>query len=624
MSFAQLSPPPSLSLSTKQTPLSLLTLCTHLQEANQVHAHMIKSSQISHTYSASRLAEFYAVSDRGSLECAEKLLSSVHEPYTFIWNIVLRGNLKHKRPFNAFQLFDQMLNNSVPPDHFTFTFLLKACTQLSDPERIGKQVHCQIIKYGHERNVYVETKLIHFYAVCGLLVDAHKVFDESTDLGVVAWNTMLECYANNRDGESLHLLFDRMPVRDVVSWNTMISFYVQVGRIKEAMEMFRRMQGSGEKPNVVTLVSVLSAVSQSGALAQGKWIHSYIKRNGLDLDENLGSAMINMYAKCGCLEGAIEVFNETKNKRSADTWNAMISGLSTNGQSRKAVELFGEMESAGVKPNAITFSCVLNACSHGGLVEEGTVCFRKMIEVYEIKPDIAHYGCMVDLFGRVGLFEKAKEILKTMPMQPDAVMWRALTSACRIYKNTEMGEQAGLQLMEQAPDDHTSYVLLSNIYAISGKWDRVHKVRKMMWERGVKKPPGSSSIELGGIVHEFVVGDATHVRKKEIYMMLDEMGERLKLAGYEPDTNEVLLDIDEEEMKHTSLAHHSEKLAVAFGFISTIPRTTIRVVKNLRVCNDCHSSMKLLSKIYSRDIIIRDSNRFHHFREGLCSCMDFW
>ncbi|OVA15413.1 Pentatricopeptide repeat [Macleaya cordata] len=583
---------------------------------------MIKSSQFSDPYSASRLAEFYAISDHGSLKYAEEVLNSVQEPYPFLWNILIRGNLKNQNPLKSILLYDQMLRKSVEPDHFTFTFLLKACTQLPAPA-IGKQLHCQIIKLGYDFGGYIRNKLIHLYSISGSISDARKIFDKSTELDIVTWNSMLEAYADCKDSESLHKLFDEMPYRDVVSWNTVIGFYVQVGEFKEAIEMFRRMQENGEFANRVTLISVLSAVASLGALAQGRWVHAYIDKHGIELDENLGSALINMYAKCGCLDGAIHAFRKTS-KKSVDTWNSMISGLAANGQSLKAIELFSQMESLGVKPNAITFSCVLNACSHGGFVEDGVKNFRKMSEIYKITPDIAHYGCMVDLFGRAGLLDKAEEIIRTMPMKPDKVMWKALLGACRIHRNFETGERAGLRLLELAPDDHASYVLLSNIYAVADKWDEVHKVRKMMWERGIKKLPGCSSIELDGVVHEFIVGDITHLRKKEIYEMLDEMGEKLKVAGYKPDTEQVLLDIEEEEVKQTSLGHHSEKLAIAFGFISTRPRTTIRVVKNLRVCSDCHSVMKLLSKIYNRDIIIRDSNRFHHFRDGSCSCMDYW
>ncbi|KAF5198786.1 Pentatricopeptide repeat-containing protein [Thalictrum thalictroides] len=604
------------------TNLSLLQISTHLQEAKQIHALMIKSSQINDTYSASRLAEFYSISDNGNLSYAEKILNSVQEPYPFLWNTLIRGNMKNQNPNKALLLYNEMFRRSVEPDHFTFTFVLKACTQLSAPE-FGKQVHCHIVKCGLDSKVYIRNKLIHLYAVSGSVKCARKLFDTSTELNIVTWNSMLECYADNGDKESLHQLFDEMPVKDVVSWNTIIAFYVQVEDFKGAMEMFRKMQDNGEDLSKVTLVSALSAVACLGALAQGRWIHLYIDKHGIELDEILGSALVNMYAKCGCVEGSIQAFNETR-KKSVDTWNAMISGLAANGKSLKAIEHFSKMESARIRPNAITFSSVLNACSHGGLVEDGSTFFRKMTDVYGIKPDIVHYGCMIDLFGRAGMFDKAEEMIGTMPMKPDAVIWKALLGACRIHRNLELGEKAGTELINLAPDDHASYVLLSNIYAMANNWSGVHRVRKTMWERGIKKPPGCSSIELDGVVHEFVVGDTTHSQKEDIYKMLDEMREKVELSGYKPKTEQVLLDIEEEDVKQSSLDHHSEKLAVAFGFISTSPKTIIRVVKNLRVCSDCHSVMKLLSKSYERDIIIRDSNRFHHFRDGSCSCKDYW
>ncbi|XP_052170520.1 pentatricopeptide repeat-containing protein At5g48910-like [Diospyros lotus] len=610
--------------STLKANLSLTQLCTHLQlqEAKQVHALMIKTSQISDSYSASRLAEFYAVSDNGNLEYAENLVGYMEEPYTFAWNTLIRGHLKRNSTQTAISLYAQMLCKDVEPDCYTFTLVLKACTGLSQADA-GKQFHCQIIKRGLEDGVFIRNKLIHVYAVSGSMGDAQKVFDGSPEWDIVTWNSLLEGYAENGYTESLHQLFDSMPCRDVVSWNTMIGYHVNVGEFVEAMEVFRRMQHEGKQPDKVTLVSVLTAIAHLGALAQGKWIHAYIRKQRIGLDENLGSALVNMYSKCGCLEGATLAFNETKRK-SLDTWNALLGGLAANGRSSEAIYLFSRMENSKVGPNAITFSCLLNACSHGGLVEDGLAYFSKMRVVYGIEPDIVHYGCVVDLLGRAGQFDKLEEIMRSMPMKPDAIMLKALLGACKIHKNFRMGEKAGLQLIELAPNDHGSYVLLSNMYAMANEWDHVHTLRKTMLDKGIMKPPGCSSIEVDGLVHEFIVGDISHYRRKEIYGMLDEMRGKLKVAGYEPDTEQVLLDIDNEEVKQSSLGHHSEKLAVAFGFISTTPGTPIRVIKNLRMCSDCHSALKLLSVIYNRHLIIRDSNRFHHFQEGSCSCRDYW
>ncbi|GAB4840194.1 hypothetical protein Ancab_020959 [Ancistrocladus abbreviatus] len=366
------------------------------------------------------------------------------------------------------------------------------------------------------------------------------------------------------------------------------------------------MKEEGESIDRVTLISVLAAVSHLGAQGLGHWVDASMDKLKIELDENLGSALINMYAKCGCVEGAIGAFYRTKRK-GVDTWNALISGLAVNGQSATAIEFFSKMESSNLKPNAITFSSVLNACSHGGLVKDGLRLFDKMRTYYGIDPDIVHYGCLVDLLSRAALFDKVEEILESMPMQPDAVMLKALLSACRVPKNFNLGKKAGQWLLELPPDDHAGYILLSNIYALEGNLASVHEMRKEMRKKGIRIQTGCSSIEVNDSIHEFVVGDITHPKKDEIYQMLDEMVQRLKMSAYEPDLDQVLLDIDEQDMKHTALFHHSEKLAVAFGLISTSPGTTIRVVKNLRMCSDCHSAFKLLSSIYSRIIIVRDS-----------------
>ncbi|KAL8137642.1 hypothetical protein V2J09_003643 [Rumex salicifolius] len=615
----------AISLPPKPNPnpnISLLSLCNHLQEAKQVHAVLIKSSQISDPYSAARLAEFYAVSDHGSLHLAQLLVNSFHDPNTFAWNALIRGHLKNRNHQTAIKVYSQMLQKSVSPDQYTFTLNLKACAQLRDLG-ILRQICSHIVKHGLEKSGFVVNKLIHVYSVCGSVLDARKVFDRCPDRDVVTWNSMLQGYAENGDEMSLHKLFDEMPERDVVSWNTLLAYYVEVGEFKAAVELFRRMEKDGEKMDSVTLISVLTAAAHMGTLGIGQWVHSCILRSNIDVDENLGSALVNMYAKCGCMEGAINAFSMTKRK-TVDVWNALISGLAVNGQSAEAVKCLSKMEASNVKPDAITFSALLNACSHGGLVEDGVRLFNKMRTHYRIIPDIVHYGCLVDLLSRAGLFSKVKEVMDSMAMEPDTVMWKAVLSACRVHKNLNIAEKAGHKLLELAPNDHTTCVLLSNVYAAAGKRSEAYNLRKIMRSEKMIKQPGCSSIEVDGVIHEFLAGDLNHCRKDEIYRMLEEMLERLAGYGYKPDKEQVLLDVDEEDVKCVSLAHHSEKLAVAFGLISTTKGTVIRVVKNLRICGDCHAAFKLIAVIYNRNIIVRDSNRFHHFSKGSCSCGDYW
>jgi pentatricopeptide repeat protein len=529
-------------------------------------------------------------------------------------------------PHLALRLFDHLLRSGADPDPAAYALALASCAGGRD-RAAAAQLHAHAAKRGvlasHRR---VRGRLVHAYAVCGMLPHARRVFDGGTDNDMFAWNCLLRGYAQEGgDADALHDFFARMPSRDSVSWNTVLSWCVANGEYDEAIAVFREMLARQEcQPDRVTLVSVVSATAYLGALALGLWAHAYVIRKGVEVDEKLSSALINMYSKCGFIEGAVYVFENAAVKMSLDTWNAMLAGFTANGCSTRALELFTRMESKGLVPNKITFNSILNACSHGGLVDEGIRYFERMSRVYGIEPDIAHYGCMVDLFSRAGMFEKAEEIIQIMPMEPDASMLKALLGACRTHKNLELGKKAGQRLIEAAPNDHAGYVLLSNIYALDGNWGGVHKVRKLMLDHGVLKIPGSSSVELNGVIHEFISGDKSHSGKRDIYKMLSEICQRLKNTGYTPDTSQVLLDIDDEDVKESSLALHSEKLAIAFGLISTAPGTPIRVVNNLRICGDCHHAIKLLSKIYRRSIIVRDANRFHHFREGSCSCRDYW
>lgn len=300
-----------------------------------------------------------------------------------------------------------------------------------------------------------------------------------------------------------------------------------------------------------------------------------------------------------------------------------INGLAINGQARQALDLFSQMVIEGIKPNEVTFIGILNACSHSRLVSEGCNFFESMSKVYKLKPNAHHYCCLVDLYGRAGMIKEAQNVIKTMPFKPTSAILGALLNACRIHGERELGETVGKKLLELEPNQSGRYVLLSNIYAASGKWDHVATLRRLMREKGINKTPGCSFIDLGGTIHEFIAGDNSHRESKMIYAKLDEMRGELNRAGYKFDRGQVLLDMDEEE-KESAVFHHSEKLAIAFGLIKSDLNSTIRITKNLRVCLDCHSATKLLSKIYAREIIVRDRCRFHHFRDGSCSCMDFW
>lgn len=417
-----------------------------------------------------------------------------------------------------------------------------------------------------------------------------------------------------------------MSRRNIVTWNSVINGFALNGRAGEALALFRRMRDEDEdvEPDGFTVVSLLCACAELGALALGRRVHVYSIKQGLyGRNVHVGNSLVDLYAKCGSVEEGRKVFDEMGSKRNVVSWTSLIVGMAVNGFGKEALELFGAMERERLRPTEITLVGVLYACSHCGLVDEGFQYFDRMREEYGIVPKMEHYGCMVDLLGRAGLVEEAHDYIMTMPVKPNAVIWRTLLGACTMHKKLDLGEVASSKLKELDPGHSGDFVLLSNMYASAGRWRDVQKLRKYMRKGGVKKHPGRSLLELGNSVREFVMGDRSHPMTDEIYEKLEEIAKGLRKEGYVPKTSNVLADIEEEE-KETALGYHSERLAIAFALITTSPGTPIRIVKNLRVCEDCHIVTKLISKVYEREIVVRDRSRFHHFKDGLCSCKDYW
>ncbi|KAJ4969931.1 hypothetical protein NE237_003030 [Protea cynaroides] len=475
------------------------------------------------------------------------------------------------------------------------------------------------------RDIFSWNSMIAGYSKANEIDLARGMFDEMPQKDLVSWNTMIDGYAKCGRCELAREFFDMMPRKDVVSWTAMISGYTFNQRPKEALHLFREMLSVRIRPDAAIVVSVLSAIADLGFIEEGRWIHEYLRAHNFSLSSGfIGSALIDMYAKCGYIEDANRVFMSISHKRRIGDWNSIISGLALHGLGIDALEIFHEMETIGMEPNEITFVGVLNACCHFGLVEEGELCFKLMQENYKISPKIQHFGCMIDLFGRAGNLEKALTIIRDMPMEADDLAWKAMLTACLKHGDVETGVHAAQHVMELAPNDSSGYVLLSNIYAKARRWDDVAKVRSMMRERGIKKIPGCSKVYANGKIHEFLVGmEMDGCYGGMVLSKLEEVVCRLKLEGYEPDLTQVLVDVEEEE-KESWLAVHSEKMAVAFGLISLGKGSLIHIVKNLRVCSDCHSFMKIVSRVYNRKIVVRDQNRFHHFTNGFCSCNEYW
>ncbi|XP_072957396.1 putative pentatricopeptide repeat-containing protein At5g40405 [Typha angustifolia] len=583
-------------------------------------AYAITSGHLHDPFAASRVVQFLL--STGHLQCATSLFSSLAQPDAYTWNAMVAFHADRRMPDSAVAFYFRMRASASPPSVYTFALVVKACV-LGGGVR-GEEVHGQVIKCGAEEFLVVKNSLLSMYSILGLLEDARSLFDKSSNLDTISWNTLISAYGKNGDLGTARELFDEMPERNLVSWSAMIDGYVKNGDFVKALRLFGEMQGERLRPDVVTLVSILKACAQLGALDQGKWVHLYVRRNGIGREGNvvLETALVDMYCKCGCIHEALEVFDGVSSE-DVVLWNAMIGGLAMHGHGERALELFQRMQEKGLVPNEATFVGVLCACSHAGRVDDGKEIFESM-KGYGVTPQREHYGCLADLLGRAGQVEEAEELLLDMPMEPHAAQWGALMSACRTYNKIEVGERVGKRLIALEPDDGGRYVLLANLYAANGRWEDVRDVRRAMEEKGVSKETGCSYIEWNGTVYEFIVGDKSHPQSREIYALLGEIEKKLEGIGYIKDTSQVLVDMDNEEEKGNVLSYHSEKLAMAFGIINISHELPIRIVKNLRVCRDCHTHAKLVSKVYGREIIVRDRHRFHKFREGLCSCNDYW
>ncbi|XP_072953606.1 pentatricopeptide repeat-containing protein At5g48910 [Typha angustifolia] len=619
-----LPPPPPLSYSI----LPSLKTSKTLVDLKQLHALAIKTGQVRDPLVAAEILRCAALSDNRDLSIARLLFDQMPDRNCFSWNTIIRAFAESDdNPLESLVLFLEMLCcDDIQPNQYTFPSVLKACARI-EAILTGKQIHGQTIKLGLVHDGFILTNLVRLYSLCGNMEDALRMVQTSSlsptsEANVVLNNVLIDAYFRLGMVERARQLFDGMPHKSVISWNGMISKYAQIGCFKEAVEVFRTMQLEGVKPNYVSLVSVLPAISRLGALELGKWVHLYINKNGILVDDVLGSALVDMYSKCGNIDKAVQVF-EGLPKKNPITWSALIGALAMHGRASDALDHFSKMEQAGVIPTDVAFIGVLSACSHAGLVKEGRLFFDRMVNVYKLVPRVEHYTCMVDMLGRAGLLDEAEKFIMDMPIKPDDVIYKSLLAACKIHGNADIAMHAAERLLELAPTDGGCYVLLSNTYASSGNWNAMAKMRLMMKELDIRKDPGCSWITVDGTIHEFVVEDDAHPRRKEIYSMLEEMAKKLQAAGYVSDTTQVLLNVDEEEKK-SMLFYHSEKIAIAFGLISTSEGTPLQVVKNLRVCGDCHSSIKLISKLYKRRIVLRDRNRFHHFENGFCSCNDYW
>ncbi|KAJ4965905.1 hypothetical protein NE237_017754 [Protea cynaroides] len=532
---------------------------------------------------------------------------------------MIRAYSKIPSSRESLHLFHRMLMLDAPmaavPDNYTFTFVITSCSH-QNLTVYGENIHGQVIKSGFESDLFVGNSLVNMYSVFGKIDECQKLFDEMLHRDVFTWTSLLGGYIKLGVMGTANELFSEMPERNDVSWAVMIAGYVSGGMYTSALGCFHDMLcDDNVKPNETVLVCVLSACAHLGALDQGKWIHAYIDRTQLWKSSNISTALIDMYAKCGKISCATQAFNAASN-RDVLTWTSMITGLSIHGLGKDALQVFSKMVDEGLKPNNVTLVGVLNGCSHSGLVDDGWLIFHNMERLWGISPTIQHYGCLIDLLGRAGHLEQAFEVAKSMPMKPDDVIWRALLSACRVHGDAWLGERIMDYIARLKPISNSGgHVLLSNLYASLGQWENVAGVRKLMNERGKETSPGCSWIEVGGVVHEFRIDDQLHHQIVEIHCKLREILRRAAIeGGYVANVKEVSFDLIEEE-KEQAVSLHSEKLAIAFGLMSTEAGSAIRIVKNLRTCEDCHSAIKAISRLYGREIIVSSSTILKHHRE---------
>ncbi|KAF8388077.1 hypothetical protein HHK36_026743 [Tetracentron sinense] len=590
-----------------------------LGEGMEIHGLALKLGFGSDPFVQTGLVRVYAACRR-ILE-ARLMFDKMSYRDVVAWSIMIDGYCQSGLYDDVLLLFEAMKSSNVEPDGWVLATMLSACGRAGNLNS-GKAIHEYISGKDFAVDHHLQSALITMYANCGSMDSAKHLFDKMSPRHLVASTAMVSGYSKLGNIEAARSIFDQMVDRDLVSWSAMISGYAESDWPQESLKLFNEMQATGIKPDQVTMLSVVSACAHLGVLDQARWIHIFIDKNRFGEVLSVSNALIDMYAKCGSLMDARRVFDKML-RRNVISWTSMITAFAIHGDADNSLRLFNQMKAERIEPNGVTFVGVLYACSHAGLVEVGRQIFASMIHGYKITPKHEHFGCMVDLYGRANLLREALELIEAMPFAPNVVVWGSLMAACRVHGELELGEFAAKQLLELDPEHDGAHVLLSNIYAKARRWDDVGQVRRLMKHRGITKERGCSRIELNSEVHEFLMADRNHKQADEIYEKLDEVVSDLKLVGYAPNAGSVLVDLEEEEKKEVVL-WHSEKLALCFGLMSVGKGSCIRIVKNLRVCEDCHTFMKLVSKVFEREIVVRDRTRFHHYKDGVCSCKDYW
>ncbi|EAY76294.1 hypothetical protein OsI_04228 [Oryza sativa Indica Group] len=604
-----------------------LALLRHGDPSPPPHALALPAAVIScaKLHLASGVAQIHALAaKRGLLPSSDAyLLSALLSSYSRLRLLPL-----------ARQLLDELPLASTPPAtaRTAFNSLISGCALHGVPAGCFSLFRRMRVAAGVRFDAVTLLALVPV-APLGIVPQLHALAARS---GLAANTSVANClvsvYARGGGGGAslARQVFEEMPraSRDLVSWNAVISAHAQNGLAVEAVELYRRMrgpEGGGVEPDAVTLVGVLSSCAHTGARRVGLDVEQYVRDTIPGFRDNLPlcNALINFHARCGSLAQAQELFDEMP-ERSVVSWTALIIGYGMHGQGDIAVDLFETMVSEATAPDSVAMVGLLSACSHAGMYDEGRKYFSTMERDYCLRPKLEHYTCMVDLLGRAGRLDEARELIASMPMAADGAVWGALLGACKIHKNVEMGEEAFERVVSLEPANVGYYVLMANIYADAGQLDGVAKVRAAMRRRGLRKEPGCSYVEHKGKVHLFMADDHSHPQARRIYELVVELERMVK----EKTGGDVVEERAEKAVAEAAavplVGFHSEKLAVAFGLLNTEAGSEIVVIKNLRVCGDCHSFLKTISELTNRAFLVRDASRFHRFENGACSCRDYW
>ncbi|GFQ06851.1 pentatricopeptide repeat-containing protein at1g50270 [Phtheirospermum japonicum] len=476
-----------------------LLLKSKTQIPFQIFAQSIKFGFGSDPFLSNSLLSAFA--SLGLVEHARQLFDEMPHRDVVAYSALMDVYVKNSHPSRALDLFLEMRASGLPVDEVAVVTTLCAVGTLG-LVRLGESIHGFYVETGRvARDVYIGSALVDMYSKFGCCEDALRAFRET-------------------------------PHKNLVSWAALLSGYVQRKKFQDALHLFREMLAEKIEPSETILASVLSACAHLGSLEQGRWVDNYIiNKNKLKLSSVLGTALIDMYAKCGCADEAFRVFERMRIK-DVYPWTALIFGFAINGDAKRALDLFSRMLSSGVGPNEVTFIAVLSACSHGGLVDEGRRLFESMEGVYGVKPNVDHYGCMVDLLGRAGRLGEAVELIGEMPMEPSAGVWGALFGGCMIHKEFEVGAIVGKHLIELQPGRGGRYARLANLYSRCRDWEAAADVRRRMNEVRVEKAPGCSWIESDGVVREFVAFGELRGESGSVHGVVDELTAQMKRLSF--------------------------------------------------------------------------------------------